>query len=146
MRSNHTSILQSSHAILLLSGDYVLQLRDDKPNIAARGQWSLFGGMIKGKETPLQAVGREVSEELSIKSEGYRFLWYIDYYSDFLKVMVRTWFFVSDITSQWGVHKLTEGQAVGVFKFEQLADLDIPFVMRQAIERFHTQATPKDTL
>lgn len=36
--------IQSAHAILLVSGNYVLQLRDDKPTISARGQWSLFGG------------------------------------------------------------------------------------------------------
>jgi len=33
--------VKTAHAILLLSGNYVLQLRDNKSGIAAPGQWSL---------------------------------------------------------------------------------------------------------
>jgi len=129
--------IQSSHAILLVSGNYVLQLRDNKPTIAATGQWSLFGGVINNEETPLQSINREVLEELSIKPAEYRFLWFTDYYSNFEKAKTRTWFFVSDISSVWNKHKLMEGQDVGVFKFEQLSFLDMPSVMRQTIENFH---------
>lgn len=133
--------IQTSHVILLVSGNYALQLRDNKPTISAAGQWSLFGGMINDNETPFQAVNREVLEELSIKSAEYKYLWFTDYYSDFEKAKVRTWFFVRDVTAIWHEHRLMEGQAVGVFTFEQLANLDIPSVMRHAIERFHAQTT-----
>jgi len=40
-----------------------------KPTIASAGKWSLFGGMINGNETPLQAINREILEELNIKPE-----------------------------------------------------------------------------
>jgi ADP-ribose pyrophosphatase YjhB (NUDIX family) len=137
---------QTSHAILLVSDKYVLQLRDNIPTISAAGQWSLFGGMKNDNETPLQAINREVLEELSVKPGGYKFLWFTDYYSDFERAMIRTYFFVVDVTAVWHEHRLTEGQAVGVFKFEQLADLDVASVMREAIEKYHTQTVRNDAL
>lgn len=45
-------------------GEVLLQHRDDKPNIAHPGLWSLFGGAIDEGETPEEAVVREVWEEL----------------------------------------------------------------------------------
>ncbi len=130
--------IETSHAILLVSGNYALQLRDNKPTIAAAGKWSLFGGMRNKDETPLKTIRREVMEELSIAAE-FRYLWFTDYYSDFLKAFVRTWFFVSDVSGFWSEYKLKEGQAIDVFNFEQIKTLDMTSVMKQAIERFHNQ-------
>ncbi|MCX5726986.1 MAG: NUDIX domain-containing protein [Candidatus Saganbacteria bacterium] len=128
--------IQSAHAILLLSGKYILQLRDIKPTIAAAGQWSLFGGMRKKGETPAQAIRREILEELLIEPPVFKYLWFRDYYGDFEKTIIRTWFFASDVSTVWPTHKLREGQDVDVFDFDKLADLIIPPVMRQTIERF----------
>lgn len=136
----HVPVIQSAHAILLLSENYVLQLRDNKPTIAAAGQWALFGGMRKPDETPLQAIKREVYEELLIHPSEYHYLWFLDYFSDFDKEVIRTWFFVSDVTSVWVNHQLREGQAVRTFGFEQTTSLEMPPVMCHAIERFHKQA------
>ncbi len=135
--------IQSAHAILTLNGNYILQLRDDKPTIAAAGQWSLFGGKIQDRETPLQTIKREIYEELSIKPE-YRYLWFIDYFAHFEKTVIRTWFFASDVTTLWPSHKLREGKAANSFTFEQLAGLDMPQVMHQTLERFHQQRREKD--
>ena len=131
--------IQSAHAILILDGDYILQLRDNKPTIAAAGQWSLFGGEIKLGETPLQTIKREVYEELSIEPAEYSYLWFTDYHSPFAKTIIRTWFFASDVTAVWLGHKLREGKAVRPFRFEQLPRLDMPQVMCQTLERFHQQ-------
>lgn len=129
--------IQTSHAILLVSGKYVLQLRDNKPTIASAGKWSLFGGMINGNETPLQAIKREILEELLIKPAEYRYLWFRDYYSDFFREILRTWFFFSDVTEVWSEHKLMEGQDVGVFPLEQIKNLDMSTIMRETIEQFN---------
>ena len=107
--------VETAHAILLLSDKYVMQLRDDKPDIAARGQWSFFGGKINPGETPLEAIKRELFEELSIRPEELRFLWQTDYYYDFVKGTVRTWFFISSVDRVWSAHKLKEGKGVGIF-------------------------------
>lgn len=51
---------------ILTQGDRVLmQLRDDVPNIIYPGFWGFFGGHLEAGETPLEAVQREVSEEIS---------------------------------------------------------------------------------
>lgn len=53
---------------ILTQGDHVLmQLRDDVPNIIYPGCWGFFGGHLEASETPLEAVKREVSEEISYR-------------------------------------------------------------------------------
>ena len=131
--------VQSAHAILILDGNYILQLRDDKSTIAAAGQWALFGGRINVRETPLQSIKREVYEELSIEPPEYGYLWFTDYFESFEKTVIRTWFFASDVTAAWPGQKLREGEAVRAFEFKQLASLDMPSVMCQTLERFHRQ-------
>ena len=47
-------------------GRFLFQLRDDIPNILYPGLIGLFGGHLERGETPLQAVCREVHEEVGI--------------------------------------------------------------------------------
>ncbi|NIO20705.1 MAG: NUDIX domain-containing protein [Candidatus Aenigmarchaeota archaeon] len=129
--------IQSSHAILIKDDEYVLQLRDDKLSIAAPGQWSLFGGIKRKDETPLSAVQREIKEELSIEPSDFQYLWFKDYYSSFEKEIIRTYFFSSDVSSEWPGHKLMEGQAVGIYHIERIRELDMPPVIREAIYQYH---------
>jgi len=128
--------LQSAHAILLLDGKYVLQLRDDKPNIAAPGQWSLFGGLIQDGETAHQSVAREIFEELSIQPFQYDFLWHIDYIAEYEKEMIRSWFFEADVSMIWSEHILREGQATGIFNHKETMNLVMPWVMRESLNRY----------
>lgn len=51
-------------AILYQNNKYLMQLRDNIPNIAAAGCWGLFGGHLEINETPEIAVVREVIEEI----------------------------------------------------------------------------------
>ena len=136
--------IQSAHAILILDGNYLLQLRDDKADISAPGKWSLFGGRKNVEETPLQTIRREVYEELAIESVEFSYLWFDDHYAPFERTVIRSWFFVSDVTSVWPGHKLREGEAVQAFTFEQLEALDISPIMRQTLERFHRMGQRKD--
>jgi 8-oxo-dGTP diphosphatase len=43
---------------------FLMQLRDNDPNILYPGYWALFGGHIEPGETPEAAVVREVMEEI----------------------------------------------------------------------------------
>ncbi|MFC1651951.1 NUDIX domain-containing protein [Patescibacteria group bacterium] len=45
---------------------YLFVLRDNKPNIPQPNKWSLFGGGIENGESPIEAVKRELSEEINI--------------------------------------------------------------------------------
>lgn len=136
-------VLQSAHTILLLEGRYILQLRDDKPDIAAPGQWSLFGGMIAADETPLKCIQREIFEELSIQPMGFQYLWFIDYFAEFEQERIRSWFFSADVKDIWPKHKLIEGQDVGIFPYDQTKNLHMPWVMRETIERYQKEVILK---
>lgn len=130
---------ETSHAVLLVSGKYILQLRDDIPGISAPGQWALFGGRIVDGETPIDAVKREVFEELVIRPAHFNLLRPIDYYDPFERTVVRTWFFWADVTDVWAEHRLQEGKDVKAFDYENLQGLVIPSVMKELIERFHKE-------
>ncbi len=130
-------MIQSAHAILLYRGGYVLQLRDNLRTISAAGQWSLFGGRVEEGEAPAATVLREVREELSIMPPAYRFLWSSYHFAKFEQAMICMWFFETCVDEVWGVHRLTEGQAVKVFTFEELDGLNMPPVMRKVLRRYH---------
>ena len=51
-------------AILYQQNQFLLQLRDDIPNIAYPGHWGLFGGHIERDESPEIAIVRELQEEI----------------------------------------------------------------------------------
>jgi len=51
-------------AILYQRDQFLLQLRDNIPNIAYPGHWGLFGGHIELDELPEIAVVRELQEEI----------------------------------------------------------------------------------
>ena len=131
--------LQSAHAVLLLDGQYILQLRDNKPDIAAPGQWTLFGGMIAEAETPQQSIQREIFEELYIQPKKFQRLWFVDYIAEFEKEWIRSWFFSADVKDVWPHHKLMEGQDTGIFTYDQIKTLKMPWVMRGTIDRYHKE-------
>lgn len=63
--------LQTGNAVaailLAADGGYVLQLRDDFPHIWYPGHWGLFGGSIDPGESELEALRRELQEELELE-------------------------------------------------------------------------------
>ena len=59
------SIVRVAIAILYQNDKFLMQLRDDIPNIVYPGHWGLFGGHLEPGETPDVAVKRELLEEIS---------------------------------------------------------------------------------
>lgn len=55
---------QVAIAILHQPHHFLLQLRDDEPQIAYPGLWGFFGGHLEAGETPEQAMERELQEEI----------------------------------------------------------------------------------
>jgi 8-oxo-dGTP diphosphatase len=51
-------------AILYRDDKFLMQLRDNVPNIIYPGCWGFFGGHIEPGETPEMAVKRELQEEI----------------------------------------------------------------------------------
>lgn len=55
---------QVAIAILYQENQFLLQLRDDKPQIYWPGQWAFFGGHLEAGEVPAEAMQRELLEEI----------------------------------------------------------------------------------
>jgi 8-oxo-dGTP pyrophosphatase MutT (NUDIX family) len=67
-------------AIIRVEGDrYLLQLRDPKPEIWYPGRWGLFGGGVEPGEDPIDALKRELREELELEIETAEFFARIDF-------------------------------------------------------------------
>jgi len=68
-------IMKEIAAIILENdkGEFLLYLRDNKPDIPFPDYWDLIGGHVEEGETPEQALVREVKEELGIDLKEYRF-------------------------------------------------------------------------
>jgi 8-oxo-dGTP pyrophosphatase MutT (NUDIX family) len=56
----------SAALIVLENGSYLLQLRDDKPEIWYPGHWGCFGGAADAGEDPAETLRRELREELDL--------------------------------------------------------------------------------
>ncbi len=69
MKENSVSSLQIpvAMAIIYQEGKYLMQLRDDLPEILYPGVWGLFGGHLDPGESPEGGLRRELIEEI-----GYR--------------------------------------------------------------------------
>lgn len=55
------------------SGEFLLYLRDNKPDIPFPDHWDLIGGHVEDGETPEEALVREVKEEIDIDLKDYEF-------------------------------------------------------------------------
>ena len=54
-------------------GEFLLYLRDNKPDIPFPDHWDLIGGHVEEGETPDEALVREVKEELGLDLKNYKF-------------------------------------------------------------------------
>jgi 8-oxo-dGTP pyrophosphatase MutT (NUDIX family) len=65
------SQLRPAHAVAALlqlaDGRYVMQLRDSNPDIFYPDHWGCFGGAVEPDEEPVDALVRELHEELGIE-------------------------------------------------------------------------------
>ncbi len=50
--------------LVMKDGRYVMQLRDSIPDIFFPGHWGCFGGAVAPGESPVEALKRELSEEI----------------------------------------------------------------------------------
>ena len=108
--------------ILRVGDRFPLQLRDDRPDIPAPGCWGLFSGGIEPGETGAGAMRREIREELAIElPEPVAFcfaLWQDE--NPFFGSSVCLEAFECDVAAVWTGHRLGEGQAVKLFRWEEL--------------------------
>ncbi|NJP10643.1 MAG: NUDIX domain-containing protein [Leptolyngbyaceae cyanobacterium RU_5_1] len=65
-------------AVLHQNGQFLMQLRDDNPNIPYPGHWALFGGHLEPGETADIAIQRELLEEIGYAPPNLTLLTRVD--------------------------------------------------------------------
>lgn len=69
--ANQKNLTPVALAILFREGRFLMQLRDNIPNIAYPGHWGLFGGHLESEETPEIGLERELFEEINFIPETF---------------------------------------------------------------------------
>lgn len=108
--------------IYLDNGQYLMQLRDDKPGIFYPDHWGTFGGAIDPGEKPEQALYRELKEELNLDVSESVFFTKMDFGFQALgiKQTYRMYFEIVIKASQLQQFTLGEGQAFDSFDIDDL--------------------------
>ena len=106
--------------IVLDEGSYLLQHRDDKPDIWYPDHWGCFGGSVDPGEAPLDALHRELYEELELEFDDAEFFARFDF--DLTRLAAgrcyRSYYVVSVAADRVGRLVLHEGQEFGAFPGE----------------------------
>ncbi len=110
-------------AILVAEGRYLLQLRDDDPDIYYPAHWGLFGGGIDPGETAERALYRELREELGFEPREFRRFTNFDFDFAFSGhgVIYRTYYEIPIRFADLPGMPLGEGSDLRFFTTEDLA-------------------------
>ena len=108
--------------IVLDNGHYLLQHRDNVPDIWYPGHWGCFGGAVDEGEDPLSALHRELYEEIEFKPQKVAYFTRFDF--DLTEIGMRRFyriFYVIPMTADDRTRIiLHEGQAVDAFSGETI--------------------------
>lgn len=127
-RKNTSAHKKASVSVLLVTpnDEVVVQLRDEITGIENPGCWSLIGGWIEVGEEPIDAINRELHEEVSV-SGGEKlslgpitFMWSDDRTD-------RPWteyIFHAEIRNSHEKLLISEGQSIKAFNLDQCMNLE----------------------
>jgi 8-oxo-dGTP pyrophosphatase MutT (NUDIX family) len=120
-------------------GRFLLQHRDDKPDIYNPGLWGSFGGSIEPYETPGDGFLRELQEELSWQPRSYELYAsgpFVDSGGERLLVYV----YAAPVEVAVDALVLGEGQGLAFFAPGELPEATVP-AYRALLERFAASDT-----
>ena len=107
-------------------GRYLMQLRDDIPRIFYPGHWGCFGGAVGRDEDGLEALRRELAEELEMPASAAADLFVrLDFDLSRLgqKQCYRIYYEIKVTAAEVDRYVLHEGAAMKLFAPDELFDL-----------------------
>jgi 8-oxo-dGTP diphosphatase len=118
-------------------GKLVIQLRDDKPGLLFPAHWATLGGAIENGETPDQAMGRELEEEVE-PAPPVTFWRYFEhhYHVRGEKRMVANHVYVGQLSCALEDIKLYEGQRLAAFAAHEIDSLPIAYGLEIIFKAF----------
>jgi ADP-ribose pyrophosphatase YjhB (NUDIX family) len=117
-------VLTATGLLVDAEGRFLLQHRDDKPDIANPGRWGSFGGMIEPYETPEEGFLREIEEELSWRPTTFGLVSAVSYKPDHHWQLIYVYDAVVDVPrDRLDLH---EGQGMGFFAPDALPEDTVP--------------------
>lgn len=117
---------QVSLAFLTNQDNILLYLRDDRPDISYPGYWALLGGEIEPGESPLDAVRREIREEIGCEARGLILVRKFDVVNNPMCDDHTIYLFSGKIDRKLEEMRLTEGQELRYFTLEEFRTLKFP--------------------
>lgn len=98
-------------------GQYLLQHRDSVPHIWYPGHWGCFGGAVQDGEDPLEALRRELKEEIEFQPSEMTYFTRFDFDLDpiGLRSYYRTYYIVAMSPDERRRLVLHEGDGLEVF-------------------------------
>jgi tryptophan synthase alpha chain len=117
-------------------GHVLLQQRDDRPDLAYAGRWTLFGGQVEEGETPEDCIRREIKEELDLDLS-------VEYWTT-VECLARTTaqtivfnhLYVAQMARPIEDLTLYEGAAMAYFDREHASRVDLAFLQSPLLMRF----------
>ena len=126
-------IKETAGIILKNNGKILMHLRDNKPIIPFPNCWCIIGRAREQNETPFQAITREVKEEIGVEVKDVIFVEKFLISDEILLEDYLVNLFEGKIDDEVQDIKLTEGQKVDYFSFEDLEALNTPNVLKEVI-------------
>ena len=113
---------------------FLLQKRDNNPEIPYPGLWTLFGGQVEEGETPAQGLFRELSEELDFSRESV--VDYKPFFDGINKDGDRQVIYHIKTTAEIKDLVLKEGEAFGFFPREDVFNREFAFNIGRVLNLF----------
>lgn len=117
-------------------GHVLLQQRDDRPDLAYAGLWTLFGGQVEDGETPEQCIRREMLEELDLEVSFEHWTTVECPARTTPEMIVYNHLYVGHVTTPIEDLTLYEGAAMAYFDRDHASRVQLAFMQSPLLMRF----------